>query len=347
MTKNIGVTIVGGTGYGAKEFLRISESHPYIEIAQIVSTNSPNESLKNLHPNLNKLSSLKTSKEIDLKLLKTFEHKFIILTLPTELSAEFILNYCEKANDSNIHIIDLSGCCRIKNKDTRNEFYPESNTIKNSLLNSFQFGLPELYRSEIPKATNIANPGCYATAAILSLAPLEKLKFINLVVDGKSGSSGAGKSPSETFHHPELNSSSFAYKIGTHRHQAEIKENARIGIDNFIFCPHVIPISRGMLVTSYVTLENETNLKEVLDMFQNFYNKSYFVKMCKNPPKIKDIVGSNFCHLHLYVKNNLIIIISVIDNLNKGMAGQAIQNINLISNLEEQIGLESPALGLV
>lgn len=347
MAKNIGVIIIGATGYGAKEFLRLSESHPNIEIVQVISQSRSNISLREIHPNLNRFSNLKTEQNLNFKLLDKFEHKFIILTLPSDSSADFIHKYGAEANKLNIHLIDFSGCCRLKNQSSRNIHYPESSLIEEHELKKFQFGLPELFSTKINSAINISNPGCYATAGILSVAPIKNFKISSLIMDGKSGSSGAGKTLNENFHHPELSSNVFAYKIGIHRHQAEIAESLELNNQNFLFCPHVIPISRGMMVTTYLTLEERFSTEEILNLFNNFYKSSYFVKISENPPKISSVAGSNFCKIHITIQNNLIVIVSVLDNLIKGMAGQAIQNINLMSDLEEQIGLEQPAIGLI
>lgn len=341
--KEIGVIIIGGTGYGAKEFLRLAQNHPEMDIAQVVSNSSSNLQINEIHPNLSSYSSLKFSEKINLDVLTSYNNKFIVLALPPEHSAQFIKENIDTAEKNNIKLVDLSGCCRIKNKESRIFHYPESESI-NSKISNFQYGLPELYREAISKCTHISNPGCYATSSILSIAPFTSLNIDHIIIDGKSGSSGAGKSLSPNFHHPELSSDAFAYKIGTHRHQAEIYENINCEIE---FVPHVIPISRGMLTTSYIRLKEKHSEKDILDKLNSFYVKSSFITIKNSPPHIKDVIGSNYCHLYCTVKGKNIIVVSAIDNLVKGMAGQAIQNINIMCGLNEGRGISHNGLGLV
>ena len=345
--KNIGLTIIGATSYGAKETLRLIETHDKIHLAQVVSHSQAKQKLGEIHQNSTKYQDLITDSEFNIEKLLSYSHKYLLLCLPSEHSAEFIKDNYNKISAENISIIDLSGCCRIKNETLRHSNYPEAKKI-GSLLNDFQYGLPEIYAEKIKNAKHISNPGCFATAAILSLYPISNLDIKLISIDGKSGSSGTGKSLQEAFHHPELNNDCFPYKIGNHRHEPEIIENIKTSKSKFelTFCPHVIPISRGMMVTSYVQLSSETSQDTACNLFNTTYKDKSFIRIKEEPVHIKNVVGSNYCDIHLVVKKNVVIISAAIDNLVKGMAGQAIQNINIMSSLSENYGLTQAGLGL-
>ena len=348
MKSKIGVILIGGSGYGAKEFLRLSEFHPEITIEQITSRGNSQLTVGEIHQNLVRYKDLKFSAEATFESLKDYPNKFAVLALPYESSIEFIKNNQLALEKNKIRIIDLSGGCRLKNKSTRTKFYPDSSHLEDKIYDSFQYGLPELFKTEIKSANNIANPGCYATCGILSLAPITKLPISHVAIDGKSGSSGAGRTLSEDFHHPELNASGFAYKIGKHRHQPEIRENLGLSEETeFTFAPHVIPISRGMMVTTYAFFKESQKKGDVNLLFKNFYEASPFVRIRSNPPKIKNVIGSNFCDIFIEAEDKQVVISVVIDNLTKGMAGQAIQNMNIMSGLNEDLGLIGPGIGLV
>jgi N-acetyl-gamma-glutamyl-phosphate reductase len=348
--KSTGCILIGGTGYGAKEFLRLASFHPEIEIIQIISKSASDTPVSSSHPELEGIYSLSFEKEPDFEKLKNHSHRFIVLALPHGESVNFVAEYEEKVRSLNIHIIDLSGDFRLKDHNEREQWYgPLSDNISKACYERFTFGLTELDRASIKKATHIANPGCYATAAILAIAPISNsFKLQSIVVDGKSGSSGGGKNPSQAFHHPELHSNAFSYKALDHRHEPEIIDHASIDKDcSFMFVPHVIPLSRGMLVTCYFQLVEEISAEDIHATFERYYQESPFVRIRKNPPQIRQVAGSNFCDLHITVRNKQVVVTSCIDNLIKGMAGQAIQNINCIADLDETTGLLFPGLGVV
>lgn len=350
MIDKIGIILIGGTGYGAKEFIRLSLNHPKLELAQVCSRTQSGQSLGSVHREFSHLTEVKFSKDLDLTTLSQYEHKFIILGLPHGESQNFIDEYYQECFNKNIHILDLSGDFRIKEKATREIWYPSKNTITTEMYDSFTYGLSEINKERIKTATNIANPGCFATGAIISLYPLTKnlsAEILNISVDGKSGSSGGGKSPKSAFHHPELNGSAFSYSALNHRHEAEMTEYLMIKNDSsFAFTPHVIPLSRGMLISSYIFMKTVISEDKIMNLFKQEYGASPFVRLLNSPPEIRLVAGSNFIDLHVVVRKNVISVTACLDNLIKGMAGQAIQNINIMSGEDERLGLNLAPLGL-
>lgn len=347
---DIGCTLLGGTGYGAREFLRLAIQHPHIKVTQIVSSSASGKEIGSIHEELQGLISIRCTDQVDFSLLSPYKHRFVILALPHGESLSFYANHKEEIESADIHIIDLSGDFRIKDLDVRASHYgklPEK--LSSEDYNKFIYGLSETNRENIKKATHIANPGCYPTAAILALHPLTKnFKVQSVIIDGKSGSSGAGRTPSQNFHHPELNSNAFAYKILEHRHEPEIMEHTHVhkNQNTFMFVPHVIPLSRGMMVTAYAQLSEDVPEKEIKQAFQEQYKDSLFVRIKDTAPNIRHVAGSNFCDIHIKTRNSQVVVTSCIDNLIKGMTGQAIQNINIISGRNESDGLKTPGLGL-
>lgn len=351
MTDKIGITLVGGTGYGAKEFLRLSLNHPKFEIVQVCSASEQGNKIQNSHRELLKLIDKEFSKNLNLDSLTPFKSKFIILALPHGESQNFIYEHYLECKNRGIHILDLSGDFRIKHKQTREAWYPTKATLDEDIYNSFTYGLCEINQEKIKNSQNIANPGCFSTGAILSLYPLVKAlgdKILNIAVDGKSGSSGGGKSPKNAFHHPELNSSAFSYNALNHRHEAEMVDCLGLEIQTKLaFVPHVIPLSRGMMISSFVFTSTELTQEDVSQIYKKEYEKGPFIRLLESPPEIRLVAGSNFIDMHIVVRKNVISITACLDNLVKGMAGQAIQNINIVCGEDERLGLNLAPLGLL
>ncbi|HMO18929.1 MAG TPA: N-acetyl-gamma-glutamyl-phosphate reductase [Oligoflexia bacterium] len=355
----ISVTLIGATGFGAKEFLRLSQFHPEIEVIEIVSKSSSGKRITELHPELSGLTTCKEDKfsstictsSFDLKKTNpSSQRNFILLALPHKESARFVEEYSEFLLESKVHIIDLSGNFRLNQSTPREKWYGQmSKEIYANCFSFFTYGLPEINREKIKVARHIANPGCYATASILALYPITKnLNAISIAIDGKSGSSGAGRSPSSVFHHPELNGNSFPYKVMDHRHEPEISENLSLPSDlPLFFTPHVIPLSRGMLVSCYVHLREDISESYLDDLFINTFKNEKFIRLRNEPPQIKHVAGSNFCDIYWRIRGRQVSVIVAIDNLVKGMSGQAIQNINVISGLEESTGLDHSGIGII
>ena len=342
--KNILCHIVGGTGYGAGELLRLLNVHPNVEIGQIVSDSMADQLVSKAHPQLNLKS--KFVRDLNWKKLSQEKNSVIFLALPHGIS---VPKAEEIQNKSSAKIIDLSGDLRIKDQNLHEKFYPETNFAP-EIRKKFVYGLSELNTAEIKRANYIANPGCYATAAILGLAPIKNKKFMgSIAIDGKSGTSGGGKTPQAIFHHPTMNNNVVAYKILNHRHEAEIAL-ALHSADKLLplqFVPHIIPISRGMMVSIYAELKSPISDAKIKEIYQDFYKNSPFIRIQEQPVEIRNVVGSNFADLYVTARKTQIAITVVIDNLVKGMAGQAIQNMNLMFGLKATAGLEQSGLGVV
>ena len=351
MIDNIGIILIGGTGYGAKEFLRLSLNHAKLEIVQICSSSEQGNKVQDTHKELINLLDREYSAELDLNSLSGFKNKFLVLALPHGQSQNFIGKNYSECKKRNIHILDLSGDFRIKDKTTRGIWYPSVIDLEEEIFNSFSYGMCEINRKEIKNSQNIANPGCFSTGAILSIYPLVKSmknKILNIAIDGKSGSSGGGKSPKNAFHHPELNASAFSYSALKHRHESEMEEC--LGLENLnklAFVPHVIPLSRGMLVSSFIFTSCEHSQEEIDEIYKTTYKNEPFVRLLDTPPEIRLVAGSNFIDINVVVRKNVISVTACLDNLVKGMAGQAIQNINIISGEDETMGLNLAPLGLL
>ena len=351
MSKTIGAAIIGGTGYGAGELLRLLAVHSAVEVVSVVSTSSAGEEVTKHHSFLSGFyNGLKFSSELDLKALGKFESAVVFSALPHGKSAEAISKLLRNSGGQKLKVIDLSGDFRLKDSQARTRHYPESNDSQD-IAEKFVYGLTELNREKIVKAECIANPGCLSGSCALAVLPITDAKFRGRIsFDAKTGSSGGGRALAETMHHPFRHSNVNAYKALEHRHEPEIREaigdagGSRIEI---AFVPHLLPISRGILTTAYLTLESPTTTEKLREQYRNFYKKSPFVRVRDAAPDLHGVVGSNFCDVSVVARGNQVVAFAAIDNLVKGMAGQAIQNMNLMTGLEETAGLWTPSIPLM
>lgn len=357
------VAILGGSGYTGGELLRLLEQHPHVKITAVTSERSEGKSVSELFPNLRDPESVVgdsipmlrdksgTVPESQLvfeslkikNLLKKADLFF--LCLPHKTSQEAVA-YLHKAGK---RVIDLSADYRLKNAAVYEKWY-EIRHMHSALFKKAVYGLPELYREKIKHASIIANPGCYPVSAILALAPIIGKRYIDsdsIIIDSKSGVSGAGRHPALPLMFSEANESVKAYAITTHRHTPEIeqelsfisKKNIKI-----IFTPHLIPMDRGILSTIYVKLEEKIKLSDVQKLYQNFYAKEPFVRVVKEGeyPNTKAVKGTNFCDVAMFIdkRKNYLIIVTTIDNLLKGASGQAVQNMNIMYGFDETTALK-------
>jgi len=246
-------------------------------------------------------------------------------------------------------IVDLSADFRLKDSLVYEEWYKTPHKEK-KLLKEAVYGLPELNRDEIKRAHLVANPGCYPTAIILALAPALKNNLIkedNIIIDAKSGVSGAGRTLSLMTHFPEINENLLAYKVEGHRHLPEMDQELSILAQKrvkIIFVPHLVPLNRGIFATCYTSLRHPLRYEEVRQVYKDFYQEEPFIEILDEGkfPQIKEVSGSNRCRIGLMVdkEKKHLLIISVLDNLVKGASGQAVQNMNIMCNFEEKMGLE-------
>ncbi|MCK4796865.1 MAG: N-acetyl-gamma-glutamyl-phosphate reductase [Spirochaetes bacterium] len=337
--------IVGVSGYSGIELFHILSMHPDVEIIAISSRTYDGEKLGEIYPHLSHID--KICKEYSPEELADL-CDVIFTAVPHGGPA---MEYAIPIKQANKKLIDLSADFRIKDKEIYEAWYNVEHT-QSKLLTEAVYGLPELHREEIKKAWLIANPGCYTTAAILSIAPLIKNEIIDessIIIDAKSGASGAGRKIKQNLHFPELDEGIQAYAVGKHRHIPEIEQELTLLAKKNVsitFVPHLVPMIRGILSVSYLNVKmgrNRLLQEEIIEVYKNFYHTHPFVRVLgRNLPNTKYTAGTNYIDIAIQTdeKNNRIIILSAIDNLIKGASGQAVQNMNLAFGLKEDTGLK-------
>ncbi len=337
----IRVAIIGGSGYTGVELLRIFKNHPKIEVVAVTSRQYEGKPVSEVFPSLHGYDDLLFSvPDVD---SISQDADIVFTAVPHQAAMQVVPDFLEKG----CKVIDLSADFRLRDKDTYEAWYQPHSCP--DLLNTAVYGLCEIYRKEIVSADLVANPGCYPTSTILPLYPLLKNGFVsgsNIIVDSKSGTSGAGRSPSSATLYCEVNEGFKAYKVGEHRHTPEIEQelSCAAGKDVVInFTPHLVPMSRGILTTTYAMLEKEVSTGDILNFLGEFYKESPFVRILPEGsfPNVSHVRGSNYCDIGARVdkRTNRLILVSAIDNLVKGASGQAVQNMNLMTGLEEDTGL--------
>jgi N-acetyl-gamma-glutamyl-phosphate reductase len=259
--------------------------------------------------------------------------------LPHKVSMGFV----PKMLDAELKVIDFSADYRLKDVAVYEKYYQKHTDTAN--LARAVYGLPELFREKIKNAKLIANPGCFPTGAIVAIAPLLKEGLIepDVIVNAVTGISGAGKNPSAKFHYPNMNENIFAYGIGTHRHMPEIEQIMSDTAGKpvtVLFQPHAGPFDRGILSTVYCKPNGKVASEQLAKLYKDFYANEPFVQVCAGSPNVKDVAGTNYCHVFPAVVKDKVVCFSAIDNLIKGASGQAIQNMNIIFGLDETLGLK-------
>ena len=347
MSKSIGIGILGGTGYGAGELLRLLCQHPEAEAVSVVSSSNAGKKIEQHHTFLKGFYPFTFDSELNLKALTKYKHKVVFAALPHGVSGKVVEALSGEAKRLGIKIIDISGDLRLKDASLRQRFYPEVN-VAQSFKDECIYGLPEVRSEEIKRAQFISNPGCLAVSSILSLAPIVNEIDGMVHLNAKTGSSGAGRTPQPAFHHPQLHANCFAYKMLEHRHEPEIKQELEYikGAEVLMsFVPHVIPVSRGIYITAHFCLKREMLPNDLLFLYKEFYKESPFIRVREISPQLEYVVGSNFCDVFITSRGKTAIAIAVLDNLVKGMTGLAIQNMNLMCGLDETLGLWQPSFG--
>jgi LysW-gamma-L-alpha-aminoadipyl-6-phosphate/LysW-L-glutamyl-5-phosphate reductase len=337
MNEKIKIAIFGGSGYGGSELLRILLFHPNAEIVLVTANEHAGKAVADVHKNLYGITDLRFEKAPEeLSALTNIDVAFFALPHGQAL------NLIPKL-PSNVKAIDLSGDFRINDSDVFKQFYKLDHTAT-GLQKEFVYGLTETNREAIRNANYIANPGCFATATLLGLAPLAANNLLNgrVIVDAKTGSSGSGAKPAANTHHPQRSNSFYAYKPFVHQHVPEIEQHlAQVGQwqHDFIFMTHSLPVSRGIFASIYVELKTEMTTEELKKVFQDFYQESFFVRIVEGSPDINWVKTTNFCDIGVAVSGKQAVVFSTIDNLVKGAAGQAVQNMNLMYGLDEKTAL--------
>lgn len=343
----ISVGIVGASGYGGVQLVRLLLEHPNVEIAYLGGDSSAGKPFSDLYPHLGHRTNLKVE-AIDLDDIAA-RCQVVFLSLPNGLACKMAPVLIEKG----CKVLDLSADYRFENLDTYQAWYGvERDDL--SVARTAVYGLPELYRDRIQGASLIGCPGCYPTATLLGLAPLMKQGLVipeSTVIDAKSGASGGGRKAKENLLLAEADSSVGAYGVARHRHTPEIEQicSDLAGHEVFIqFTPHLMPMVRGILSTIYATLRDPGLVREdLITIYQAFYRNSSWVNVLPNGvyPQTKWVCGTNLCQIGIEVdaRTGRIIVMSVIDNLIKGQAGQAVQCLNIMMGWGEDLGL--PKLG--
>lgn len=334
------VAIVNVTGYTGAELMRILSRHPQVTIGSVTGRSEAGKRLRQVFPHL-------CDADKDIVPAVAEDCDVVLLALPHHASAEAAPPFVEKG----AKVIDLSADFRISDLSVYEQWYGAHPTP--GLVPKAVFGLPELHREAIKKAQIVGNPGCYPTASILALAPALQAGLVTprVIVDAKSGVSGAGRSLKLESHFSEVDENVTAYGLDGHRHQPEIAQEMTVawqrgggkGSVSLTFLPHLIPMTRGILATVYADLAHETTIEQVRELYRSFYANEPFVRVVETPPSTKQVWGSNYCFVYPVIdkRTDRLIVISVIDNLVKGAAGQAVQNLNLVCGLPETMGLEA------
>lgn len=336
-----GVAIVGASGYTALELARILLRHPHARLALVNSRQEGGTRLDAIHPELTRRTDLVVQPFDPDQVAELAKVAFLCLPHATSMEAVPALRA------RGVTVIDLSADYRLKDAQVYADWYAHQHSDPSGLAEAV-YGLPELYRSRIPKTDLIANPGCYTSASILALAPLVaegKIETKGIVIDAKSGVSGAGRSPKLSTHYPECNESFSAYNIGKHRHTPEIDQilsdvAGAPGEVEVIFTPHLVPMNRGILATVYANPKGIPVEHDLLDLYRSFYADSPFVRVVKHLPATKDSAFTNYCDITVRVVRGKILVISCLDNLIKGASGVAVQNLNLRMGWPETDGFD-------
>ncbi len=340
------VGIVGATGYTGYELIRLLTGHPEAEISILTSRQYAGDPISEVFPSLKgRIQSRCRNPSIE---EVAEESDFIFTAVPHKTAMEIVPQLHERGK----RVIDLSADFRFRDHKVYERWYQPHACPE--LLDDAVYGLPELYRDRIRGARIVGSPGCYPTGALLPLIPLMKRQVIShngIVIDAKSGLTGAGRVPSLETLFSEVNEGLKAYKVFEHRHCPEIEQELS-GLAghplSVIFTPHLIPMSRGILTTIYCDLAQEETTETLLKWVEDFYRDEPFVRICPPDkfPNTLDVRGSNFCDIGLKAddQRKTVIAISAIDNLMKGASGQAVQSMNIMCGFPEKMGLEVPAL---
>ncbi len=332
------IAVLGATGYSAKELIRLLLAHPHAEITALTTRQEDEPHLGDVHLALRGRLDLRLENLNAAEVAKRADCVFCCL--PHAASAEVIKNLLAAGT----RVVDFSADYRLNDPAIYKKWYEHEHPDPARMAETV-YGLPELYRKRIAPAQLVANPGCYPTSAILPLAPLLQAGVISpeeIIIDSKSGVSGAGRTPKANFHFPECNESFSAYGVGTHRHTPEIDQvlsDVAGAETQVIFTPHLVPMDRGILTTAYATPTKNLDAAAVLDVLRKVYAKEPFVRIVDALPATKDVVGTNYCDITARVVRGRVVIVSVIDNLIKGAAGAAVQNFNLMYGFDETTAL--------
>jgi len=331
--------IIGGSGLTGKELIKILSKHGKVKITSVTSVKSAGKKITDLFPDLKGLIDGKFTDTNDTSIFNNIDVAFVCLP---HVEA---MNYVNKAVQKGLRVIDLSADFRIKNTSVYKKYYKVQHKYK-KLLRKSVYGLPEIFKNEISGSGLVANPGCYATAVLLGIYPaLSNYQLDTIIVDAKTGISGAGISPTPTSHYLNVNENVIPYNIGkTHRHLGEIEDvifNSLKKKPDIIFTPQIVSLNRGILSVNYLKLKKWTSIESVKKMYKDFYNNEPFIRFT-DTPDLHNVQNTNYCDIYIdgVIESKTLIIITAIDNLTKGASGQAVQNMNIMYDIDETEGLK-------
>jgi len=334
------VGVVGATGYTGEEIVKILTAHKKVNLTYLSAVIDKEEPISGIFPSLRGKTDLVCKKPNADEAVAAADLAF--LALPHRVSMEIAPKFLKTGRK----VIDLSADYRLA-PDVYKVWYGTEHKDKANLTIAV-YGLPELYKDAVRKANLVANPGCYPTSIILAVAPMVKSGAVDesfMIADSKSGVTGAGRKADIALSFGEVNENLKAYKINEHQHKPEINkilsEVAGKAVE-IVFTPHLIPINRGILSTVYLKLKKKTDTKAVLTVYKNFYKNAPFVRIYDEGklPQVRDVVNTNYCDIGVKVTGDTAIAVSCIDNLGKGAAGQAVQNMNIMCGFDETEGLK-------
>lgn len=328
----INVGVIGASGYTGLELVKILIKHPKFNLSYVANTEG-GTTISELHPSLRGVFECNVLKvDID-EIAEMCE--LVFLAVPHQTAMAYVKPLIEKG----LKVVDLSADYRLP-QDIYEEFYCPHTDSKN--LSHAVYGLPELFSKELKNAKLVANPGCFPTSAILGLLPFmdKRVAHTPIIVDSKTGVSGAGKKLSDVTHFVNVNDNLFAYNPLMHRHAPEIAQKLGVDFDEVHFVPHLVPLTRGMLSSIYIQVEGDFDAFSVLS---EFYKNAKHVRVSKNPVDMKNVAGTNFCDVYVKRKGNILFISSAIDNLMRGASSAAVANANLMMGLDEELGIPNIA----
>ena len=337
------IAIIGATGYGGAELVRILRQHPRVSIHSVHASSLHGEPLRKSFPHMQTLVEDRLQ-AVDVKKMAE-EVDLVFMATPSGVAMNLAPTFLAEG----VKVIDLSGDFRITDQEIYEEWYGIEAADK-ELLKSAVYGLSEWIDEDVSEAKLISNPGCYPTTVLLGLAPLVKNKLIDektIIVDAKTGVSGAGKGLSAATHFAETNDNFKIYKVNEHQHTPEIEQTLSSWNDQvsaITFTTHLAPMTRGIMATMYATVKETTTTKKLINIFKESYEDKYFVRVREEGefPSTKEVYGSNFCDIGVTYdeRTNRVTVVSVIDNLVKGASGQAVQNMNKMLGIDEKTGID-------
>ncbi|CAG7633805.1 N-acetyl-gamma-glutamyl-phosphate reductase [Paenibacillus solanacearum] len=342
MSTKLRAAIIGSTGYGGVELIRLLLMHPNVAITSVISSSSAGAPIADGYPHLNQILTDKLD-AVDVDLIRE-KADVVFLATPHGVATEL----APKLYDAGLKVIDISGDFRLKSGEVYEAWYKHK-PADAAYVEKAVYGLAEVFGEEVKGASFISNPGCYPTATLLGLAPLAASGWIDLksiIADAKSGVSGAGRGLSLLVHYAEINENFLAYKVNKHQHTPEIEQVlGRLAGEDVVmtFTTHLVPMTRGILSTIYVNLKETRSEDDIRELYRSYYEGRPFVRIRDKGkyPATKEVWGSNYCDIGMSLdpRTGRLTIISVIDNVVKGAAGQAVQNLNLMMGWDEATGL--------